>query len=277
MKKGISIWSFKEGPLKENFNFAKQIGFDGVEVAIAETGEINLSSSKDEILKVKEDANKAGIELYSVASGLQWKYSLTSDSEAEREKSKACVRKQLEIASYLGCDTILIVPGVVSAEFAPSLGVVDYETCYLRAIESVKELAKTAEELKVTIGVENVWNKFLLSPIEMKMFIDEIGSKWVGSYFDAGNVLNFGYPEHWIKTLGNRIKKVHIKDFKKKIGTLDGFCDLQAGDMDFEGTIKALKEIGYDGWVTAEMETYKINNELMLSHTSLAMDNFIKY
>ncbi|RPJ45010.1 MAG: sugar phosphate isomerase/epimerase, partial [Chloroflexi bacterium] len=108
----------------------------------------------------------------------------------------------------------------------------------------------------VTICIENVWNKFLLSPLEMKGFIDSFGSPCVGSYFDVGNVLLTGYPDQWIRILGPRIRRVHIKDFKKSVGTAAGFCDLLEGDVDFDAVKKALSGIQYSGYVTAEIIPY---------------------
>lgn len=276
MKKGISVWSFADGTLEENFTLAKQAGFDGVEVALAEEGEINLSSTEEDLLKIKETAKAVGIELYSVASGLYWQYSITSDDARQREKAKACVRKQLWTASVLGCDTILVVPGAVSVSFAPELGVVDYAVAYERSLAAFKELAKDAEHYKVNIALENVWNNFLLSPLEMRDFIDKIGSDYVGSYFDVGNVVYNGYPEQWIKVLGKRIKKVHFKDYRKSVGSLDGFVDLLAGDVNWPEVTAALKSVGYDGWVTGEMiPPYTHYPEVILYNTSNAMDKIL--
>ena len=229
MKKGISIWSFPAGTLKESFKLARDAGFDGVEVALDAEGEVGLNSTTEELLEVKRQAEEAGIELYSVASGLYWDNWLTSDDEAERERAKAIVRRHLEVAKILGCDTILVVPGSVNADFAAPGMVVDYRTAYNRSLEALRELAPYAEKLGVHIGIENVWNKFLNSPVEMSDFIDKIGSDYVGSYLDVGNVLFNGYPEHWIRELGGKIKKVHFKDYRKAAGGLHGFVDLLAG------------------------------------------------
>ena len=276
MKKGISIWSFNGGSLAENFALAKKAGFDGVEVALDEVGEISLDSTEAQIKKVKEAADKAGISLYSVASGLYWKYSLSSDDEKMREKAKQCVRKQLQVAAWLGCDTILIVPGAVSVSFAPELGVTDYDVVYERSLAAVKELAKDAERLKVSIGLENVWNNFLLSPLEMRDFIDKVGSDYVGSYFDVGNVLYNGYPEQWIKILGKRIKKVHFKDYRRAVGSLDGFVDLLAGDVNWKAVKEAFDKAGYNGWVTGEMiPPYAQYSETIIYNTSNAIDKII--
>ncbi|MCX4286986.1 MAG: sugar phosphate isomerase/epimerase [Clostridia bacterium] len=276
MKKGISIWSFAGGTLAENFRLAKEAGFDGVEVALDEVGELSLTSTEADVKKVKAAADKAGMELYSVASGLYWKYSLSSDDEKMREKAKECVRKQLQVASWLGCDTILIVPGAVSVSFAPELGITDYDVVYERSLAAVKELSKDAERLKVSIGLENVWNNFLLSPLEMRDFIDKVGSRYVGSYFDVGNVVFSGYPEQWIKILGNRIKKVHFKDYRRSVGSLDGFVDLLAGEVDWKAVKAAFDKIGYDGWVTGEMiPPYSQYGETIIFNTSNAMDKII--
>lgn len=276
MKKGISIWSFTGQSLAECFKIAKDAGFEGVEVALAEDGEINLDLTKEDILKIKQQAQAAGIELYSVASGLYWKYSLTSDDEKIREKAKNIVRKQLEVASYLGCDTILVIPGAVSACFAPELGVVDYDVAYDRALSAIKELAPYAESLKVCIGIENVWNNLLLSPLEMRDCIDKVGSPYVGSYFDVGNVLYSGYPEQWIKILGSRIKKVHFKDYKTGVAGLAGFVDLLSGDANYPAVVKALEKAGYNDYVTAEMlPPYKHYPEQIIYNTSKSMDKIL--
>ena len=276
MKKGISIWSFAEGSLETCFQLAKKAGFDGVEVALAETGEINLESTREDIIKIKRTAEKAEIELYSVASGLYWTYNYTASDSVIREKAKEITKKQLQIASWLGCDTILVVPGAVGVDFVPGAEVIEYDIAYERATQALKELALYAEELGVTIGVENVWNQFLLSPLELAGFIDGIGSAYVGAYFDVGNVLFCGYPEHWIKILGNRIKKVHFKDYRKAAGGLHGFVDLLAGDVNFPAVMKSFSNIGYEGWVTAEMlPPYKYFSETLLYNTSNAMDKIL--
>ena len=276
MFKGISIWSFGDKSLKEAFALAKSAGFDGVEVALAEDGEINLQTTGEQLAQIKALADASGIRLYSVASGLYWKYSLTSDDETQREKAKSIVRKQLETAAALGCDAILVVPGAVSVSFAPELGVVDYAAAYDRALSAMKELAPYAEKLKVSIGIENVWNNFLLSPLEMRGFIDAVGSEYVGSYFDVGNVMFSGFPEQWIGILGKRIKKVHFKDYRRAVGSLDGFVDILAGDVNYPEVMRALRGAGYDGWVTAEMiPPYTHYSEAIIFNTSHSMDRIL--
>ena len=276
MKKGISIWSFTEPDIKKCLMLAKDAGFDGVELALDEQGPVNLNSTKEEMLEIKTFAESIGLELYSVASGLYWTYNYTSADEATREKAKAITRKQLEVASWLGCDTILVVPGAVKVAFDPASELAEYDVAYERALAALKELATYAEELKVAIGVENVWNKFLLSPLEMADFIDKVGSDYVGSYFDVGNVLYIGYPEHWIKVLANRIKKVHFKDYRVAAGDLYGFVDLLAGEVNWPAVMQQFENVGYDNWVTAEMlPPYTHYPETIVYNTSNAMDKIL--
>lgn len=276
MKKGISIWSFAEPDIKKCFQLAKDAGYDGVEVALDLEGPVNVNSTKEEMLELKAYAESIGLELYSVASGLYWTYNYTSANAENRAKAKEITKKQLQIASWLGCDTILVVPGAVNVAFEPGSEIVEYDVAYERALEALKELAPVAESYKVSIGVENVWNKFLVSPMEMADFIDKVGSDYVGSYFDVGNVLYVGYPEHWIKVLGSRIKKVHFKDYRKQAGDLHGFVDLLSGDVNWPAVMEQFKNIQYDGWVTAEMlPPYTYYPETILYNTSNAMDKII--
>ena len=272
MKKGISRWCFKESSYSEIFPLAKSLGFDGVELTMDMGGELTPETTDEALLEIKKKAEEAGIELYSMASSLYWSYSLSSPDKEMREKALYVAERQIRAASILGCNTVLIVPGAVKVDFAAGLGVTGYEDAYKYALESAKKIAKIAEEYKVHVGMENVWNRFLVTPLEMKYFIDEVNSEYIGSYFDAGNVFPNGLPEEWIKVLGNRIKKVHIKDFH--VGTKN-FCDLLTGSLDFDAVMKELENIGYDDYITAEMGQYKVHNDVMLAHTSLAMDKIL--
>jgi len=277
MKKGISIWSFPAGTLKESFLLAKDAGFDGVEVALDESaGEITLTSTEKDLLQVKKLAEDTGIQLYSVASGLYWSYFLNDEDESLRQQAQDIVRKQLDTAAALGCESILVIPGCVNAEFAAPGRIMDYETCYERSMESLTQVKAHAEACKVEIALENVWNKFLLSPMEMRDYIDKLDSPYVGSYLDIGNTLANGFPEHWIRTLGSRIKKVHFKDYRVEAGGLHGFVDLLAGDVNYPAVMEELKKIGYDGWVSAEMiPNYKYYTETIIYNTSNAMDRIL--
>lgn len=273
MKKGISIWSFPSMSLKEVFRLAKDAGFEGVEVALDETGELSLSTTEEELQAIKQQAADAGIALYSVACGLYWNYWLCSEDAVEQQKAKNILKKQIDVAAALGCQSILVIPGCVNADFAAPGRVMDYDVVYERSLAAIKEIKAYAEEKKVEIGLENVWNKFLLSPMEMRDFIDKIDSCYVGSYLDIGNTLANGYPEQWVKILGSRIKKVHFKDYRLEAGGLHGFVDLLAGDVNYPAVVEALTAVGYDGWVTAEMiPNYKYHTETIIYNTSKSMD-----
>lgn len=275
MKKGISIWSFAEPDLRKCMLLAKSAGFDGIELALDEDSMVSMKSTKEDILEVKKMAEEIGLELYSVASGLYWQYNYTSANPENVKYAKEITKKQLQVASWLGCDTILVVPGAVEVAFDPG-EVVEYDVAYERALEALRELAPVAEELNVHIGVENVWNRFLLSPMEMADFIDKVGSTHVGSYFDVGNVLYDGYPEHWIKILNKRIKKVHFKDYRRAAGDLYGFVDLLAGEVNYPAVMAQLESVGYDNWVTAEMlPPYTHYPETILYNTSNSMDKIL--
>ena len=276
MKKGINIWSFPQGTIKENLTLAKDAGFEGVELAINASGELSMASTEKEIVEVKKTADDLGLSLYSLSSGLCWDLRLSDDDEKMREKAKDMIKKQLDTAKILGADTVLVVPGVVNVEFSFPEKKVAYDVVYERSLDGLNELKKYAEALQVHIGLENVWNKFLLSPMEMRDFIDKIGSAYVGSYLDVGNTLYCSYPEDWVRILGNRIKKVHFKDYRMQAGGLHGFVDLLAGDVDYPEVVKALNEIGYDGWVSAEMiPNYKHHTDAIIYNTSYAMDRIL--
>lgn len=246
MKKGISYWTFKGKSYKEAFELAKKHGFDGVEVTLDPEGEITLDTTDEEISAIGELAKEYGIEFYSVATGLHWSYPLTSNDKTVREKAKQIVCREIEIASILGCDSVLVVPGMVSEE-------TPYDVAYDRALDAMRELSAVAEGYGVIIGVENVWNKFLLSPLEYKNFIDEVNSPYVKAYFDVGNVVYDGYPEQWIKILGSRIAKIHFKDYVRDNRTLSGFVDICDGDINFKKVMCALSCAGYDDFCTAEI------------------------
>lgn len=272
MKKAISIWSFKDKTIRQAMELAKQAGFDGIELALNETGEMCLDSTVEELLEIRNFSEQIKLPVHSVATGLYWSYSFTSNDEDEREKAIEIAITQIKMADILGADAVLIVPGAVGVDFIDHREPVRYDIAYDRALSAFQRLKRAAEEHKVHIGIENVWNKFLTSPLEMRDFIDKIGSPYVGAYFDVGNVLFNGYPEHWIEILGKRIKKVHFKDYRKASGGLHGFVDLLSGDVNWIEVMKSFGKIGYDGWATAEMlPPYAFHSEQLIENTFGAM------
>lgn len=262
MKISASYWMFEGGlegqvPLDQAMRQAKDLGFDAIELCIADSGVLTHETTQAQCEDIAAQASSIGIEIASVASGQSWAWSPSANDPDTRRKIIDFTHQALQVTKWLGADAYLFVPGAVDVFFLPEGEVIPYDACYERAAEAVKELKKTAEQVQVNLAIENVWNKFLLSPLEMRDFIDSIGSDYVGSYFDVGNVLLTGYPDQWIRILDKRIKRVHIKDFKLSVGTAEGFVDLLEGDVDFGQVTTALGEIGYNSYVTAEMIPYQ--------------------
>jgi len=285
MKKGIN-----SGSLPRHLDFlgkmqlAKKAGFSGIEFSISPNSELSEQSSAAELEAIRKKADDVGIELLALASGMNWQCSLASERKDIREQAKQSVRNQVDIAKVLGIDALLILPGFVTIEasfasvfprnvpYRPGDEVVDYERAWDRTLEALKELAPYAEKNEITLCVENVWNLFLLSPLEMRRLIDEAASAYIGVYFDVGNVMVQGFPEQWIRILGNRIKRVHFKDFKRSTSQFFGFCDLLTGDVDYRAVKSVLDDIGYEGWVTGEQDLAKQYPEYTVYSCSCAMD-----
>jgi len=240
LKKGIMWGSIGFGKtILEKFQAAKEAGFDGVEVM--------SHLDRNEVLKARD---ATGLTIPSVCNELHWKLPLSDPDPAIREQGIAALKVALEDAAEYGADSVLLVPGRVS-------DIVSYDDCWTRVVEGLKKVIPLAIDLKVKIAIENVWNNFLISPMEAASFVDQFKTPFVGFYFDCGNVLVYGWPEQWIKILGKRIAKVHIKEFSRKIadkqGKSAGFgVKLQEGDVNWPAVMKSLDDIGYNGWTTIE-------------------------
>jgi hexulose-6-phosphate isomerase len=240
LKKGIMWGSIGFGQtILDKFQAAKAAGFDGVEVM--------SPLDRNEILKAME---ATGLPVASVCGSLHSKFPLSDPDPKIREQGVAALKVALEDAKIYGTDTVLLVPGRVSET-------VSYDECWDRSIAEIKKVIPTAEKLKVTIAIENVWNNFLLSPLEAANYVDQFSSPYVRFYFDCGNFLIYGWPEQWIKILGKRIARVHIKEYSRKIadkqGKSAGFnVKLTEGDVNWKAVMKALDDVGYSGWTTIE-------------------------
>ncbi len=240
-KKGIMWGGISAGKtIMEKFLAAKAAGFDGVEA--------DSHLNRDEVLKASKST---GLPVASVCDSLHWKFLLSSPDPRVRADGVAALSVALEDASAYGADTVLLVPGRVT-------DTIGYDECWDRSIEEIKKAIPLAEKLKVKIAVENVWNNFLLSPLEAVRYIDQFKSPAVGAYFDIGNIVAYGWPEQWIKILGKRIAKVHIKEYSRKIadtqGKSAGFkVKLREGDVNWTAVMNALDEAGYQGWTNIEM------------------------
>jgi hexulose-6-phosphate isomerase len=277
MKASISGWAFPGGlgGLKDFAPVARQAktaGFEAIEVAFSPDGALTPETNDADLARVAAGIRAEGVEIAGLATGMLWDAPLTHPDAKVREKGKQIVRRMIAAAPVLGVDAILAVPGAVDVFFMPDAPVVDYRDAWSRATEALASLVPEAEKAGITIGIENVWNRFLMSPMEMVAFIDQFKSKNVGAYFDVGNVVLFGYPEQWVRALGHRIVRVHVKDFKRAVGTAAGFVDLLAGDVNWPEVTKALREVGYDGYVTAEMiPPYTYYPEVLIENTARAL------
>ena len=251
MKKGVSFFSFAQDvDILEASMEAKNAGYDGVELVLTDTGSLNMATAEGKLLEIRRMVNDLGLAIPSVGAWNLWSRNLASGDPKESQAASGIVKKQIDCAAAFGADTVLVVPGWVGAPFAE--GVVRYDRAYENAQRALSLLAPYARSAGVSIAVENVWNKFLPSPLEMRRFLDEIASPSVGAYFDVGNILYVGYPDQWIEILGNRIKKLHFCDYRADQAGLGAFVDLLAGDVDFSQVMRAIRAIGYDDYITVE-------------------------
>lgn len=265
LKKGLGYGMIKEElSLADKFKLAKDLGFDGIELN---------TPSEFKIPELLEAKAASGTELPSVVNKDHWSSPLSDPDPAVRKKCIESVARSLREVKELGGDTVLVVPGVVNEK-------VSYEQAYITSQNSIRELIPYAEETGMQIGLENVWNNFLLSPVEAKRYVDEINHPLVGWYFDIGNILRYGWPEHWIKTLNRRIMKLHIKEYSRELmntkGVREGFnVDLLEGDNNWPVVMRAVREINHKGgWLTAEVPGGDRNH---LKKISTQMDQIIAY
>jgi len=239
----FSMLPEKLSPL-ERMRLAKECGFEAVEIGTQEDPKIAE--------EYKKASDQAGLPIHSVMNMGHWKYPLSSPSSEVVARCIKGMETSLENASLWGAQTVLLVPAVVTPE-------VSYQQAWERSQSGIRKLIPMAEKHKVIIGVEEVWNKFLLSPLEFAHYIDEFKSPWVKAYFDVGNVVLYGYPQDWIRTLGSRIVKLHLKDFtfrhNKQIDkTVADWVNLRDGDINWKAIYSALADIGYKGDATTELE-----------------------
>ncbi len=254
LRKAVCIGMLSKLPADARFKIARDVGFEGVEA--------NTIEKPDEVENLKAAAEQAGIVIHSIMNSNHWSNPLSSPDPAKVAEGMRGMETSLRNAKALGADTVLLVPAVVN-ETTP------YGEAWERSQANIRKLIPLAEELKVIIAIEDVWNRFLLSPLEMARYIDEFNSPWVKAYFDVGNIVLFGYPEDWIRTLGKRIVKVHVKDFERNAKK---FVPLREGSINWPVVRKALDEIGYSGWITAELSA---GDEAYLRDVSARMDKII--
>ena len=280
MIKGISYLSFENGlsniePIESALSQTKMHGFDALELSVSSEGVINTNSSKAECEMIRKRIDDSGVFVDSIATGMSWGVSPTSDDESIRKKSISLHQDALKVASYLDCKALLFVPGVVKSPISPEI--VRYDRALDRLREAINLMLPIAEDLNVDLCMENVWNGFFYSPIELRDFVDSFDSDRLGVYLDIGNLIGYQqHPPHWVELLNSRIKRVQIKDFQENFDWTGSFsfCDIGAGDVPWKETIEALKTIEYKSTIIAEMLPW---DETILSRTSAAMDQLFKF
>lgn len=274
MKKAINGWAFGDMPLERAFALAADAGYEGFELVFGENGSVSPQATATDADAVKALADRHGLQLASVACGLFWNVSPTASDSATRARAVELGQALIRYARMVDVDAVLIVPGAVGIPWMPEAELIPYDIAEQRAREFIGALVPAAEAAQVKLGVENVWNKLLLTPTEFRAFIDGFNSPWVAAYVDVANMLFYGYPEHWIRILGSRVTRVHFKDYAAPAGAISpsGFLDLLEGDVNWPAVTAALREIGYNGWVTAEIGPYRHHPTARLYVTSMAMD-----
>jgi hexulose-6-phosphate isomerase len=258
-------------PLEECFRKAKDAGFDAIEVPSG--GEVDVNTDPAAVRRLGDAARAAGVAIASLwVSQPLSANPLNSPDAAVRAKGVEAVKKLIEHAALLGAGAMLVVPGRLGSGAKFQYG---YQDTWDRVTAEMRKLVPFAEKAKVILTPENVWNKFLVSPLEMRAFVDQFKSPWIGTHFDTGNIMQYGYPQDWILTLGPRIKRVHVKDYKLSARAEQGrFVDLLEGDVDWKETMAALVKVGYRGFISPEIG-YDRNDPDQLKKVSGALDKIL--
>ncbi len=298
MKKGICQATFPSDVTTRGcIEGAAEAGYDGIELIledpdsmqldlvadndtvrrIAETvgmadtreGAVTPDTSDEELVSLREKAESEGIEIHSIATILHFYFPFSSPDPELADRAVELGKVMVRQAELVGADTVLIVPGVVGSETS-------YDRVWENAQTNLKRLVEFAESKQIHLGIEDVWNDFLYSPLEMKRFVEQLDSPNLGVYFDIGNVLEYGYPHQWIEILGDHIKKLHCKDYIKSIGDLNGFTYLLQGDVDWERVMNSLEDIGYEGYITVEVPPYRhVDPEKAVYDSSSSLDKIL--
>ena len=265
LKKGLMYGTFRSDKLsvREKFDLLKAAGFDGVEM--------RALMDQREVLAARD---ATGLTIPSVTVPTNWTRPLSDPNPVFREAGLEGLKQALRDGKAYGATSVLLVPAVVNKT-------VSYSEAYERSVAEIKKAVPLAEELGVAIAIENVWNQFLFSPLEMAAYIDSFQSPMVRSHFDVGNVVRHGWPEQWIRVLGSCIAKVHVKEYSRELaekkGPRAGFdVELMKGDSDWPAVMRAFDEVHYDGWLITEQPRPKgLDDAGYLAHLSAKLDEII--
>jgi hexulose-6-phosphate isomerase len=246
-----------------------------VEVNLEPWQEYSLDTHESELIRLRKEIEARGMRVSAVYDREQWHYPMSSQDPKTRERCQLIIERLAQAAVTLGADTVLVMPGAVdNSALAPRPEIVSYADAYRNAQEVLHRLSHSAgEKHRVHLAAENCPGKFLITPLEFARFLDEIRSEWVSAYFDIGNALWYGYPEHWIPVLGSRVWRVHVKDNRLMGGGIVAPAPLLAGDVNWPAVRDALAAIRYDSWLTAEvLPCYRYHGERLIHETSASMD-----
>ena len=239
-KKAFMLGDVSSGAVLPHFQKLKEAGFAGVELISPN------EFDRDEVLRARD---QTGLVIHGVSGARHWRDTLSDPDPKVVERGLAAIRQEMADVQAYGGTTVLVVPAVVTPT-------VSYRDAYARSQAAIKSLIPDAERHGVKIAIEEVWNKFLLSSVEFARYVDEFQSPWVGAYFDVGNVVEYGYPQEWVRELGRRILKIHIKEYKKEKRFE---YPLGEGEIQWPEVVRALHDVGYEGWITAEVHYGDLN------------------
>ncbi len=295
VKKGINQWSL---PITEDFEATLRhcaaSGIPNIEMCILPAGDelfprakvepelqvlystiaqavnaanyrVRLTDSPEELRRLRKSVERAGARVASVTTLDLFRYTLTSGDHAVRDAAVQVIERMVDICSELGGGIVLIEPGVVTST-------VSYRDAYRNCESSLREAVRYAEKRNITLALENVWGKFLMSPLELSGLIDGMKSDAVGAYFDVANILAFGFPQDWILHLGKRLKSLHFKDYRLSVGGIQGFCNPFDGDVDWMAVKSALRQIDYSGAVVAEVVLPRVWQDGFIEELSRKLD-----
>lgn len=283
MKKSINLWALPYPTsmnLKECFEVCKAAGFDAVELNFDLESDVSILAGQQKLVEIGNMARDIGLEISGLCSFLFWPYSLTSNDPERRAKGRELLPKMIDAAHSLGTQNLLVVPGAVYIPWAPEPDPVASDVCWERAVESISTVLPQAKDAGVSLNLENIFaNGFLMSPLEMNQFVDALASEQVGVHFDTGNIMQFQFPQDWIRQLGKRIRNVHLKEYSKQAGTdftLESFRPLLDGTTDWPTVLDAFAEVGYSGYLTFEyFHPFPHYPEALVYHTSDALDRIL--
>jgi len=266
LRKAVNVWCYPAGtPYEDMVKWTKNAGYEGIEPVVDEA-DLKEKDLKGKWTKIKEIIDSHELKVSSVATGLFWRYNLASSDVKQIEEGLKVVRVMCEVASLLEAKTILVVPGVAIPN-------VPYEKLIDNMVSSIKKASSIGKEYNVIIGVENVWNRLLAGPLEFKWFLEKVNEDNVKAYFDIGNTLPHSLPEHWIRVLGKDIAMLHAKDFDVRDLR---FRPILEGSINWSEVAKAIKEVGYEGFLAIEISPYEGHPYKMVFDVKSALDMIFK-